>query len=126
LFSCHFQRFLGSQVMCLHFVQGPEMTHSYSINILSLQLLPYCNLQKKNGRSLWTVMLDLTFKLSIWMLFGFYNFGHSSKTVVSNGSIFSISLLNTCMYPRGTSNDAHKQIIVCYRLTIDCCFKISA
>jgi hypothetical protein len=27
---------------------------------------------------------------------------------------------------RGTSNDAHKQIIVCYRLTIDCCFKISA
>jgi hypothetical protein len=24
--------------MCLHFVQGPEMTHSYSINILSLQL----------------------------------------------------------------------------------------
>ena len=25
-------------VMCLHFVQGPEMTHSYSINILSLQL----------------------------------------------------------------------------------------
>jgi hypothetical protein len=33
-----FQRFLGTQVMCLHFVQGPEMTHSYSINILSLQL----------------------------------------------------------------------------------------
>ena len=29
-------------------------------------------------------------------------------------------------YPRGTSNDASKQIIVCYRLTIDCCFKISA
>jgi hypothetical protein len=25
------------------------------------------------------------------LLFGFYNFGHSSKTVVSNGSIFSIS-----------------------------------
>jgi hypothetical protein len=24
--------------MCLHFVQGPEMTHSYSINIISLQL----------------------------------------------------------------------------------------
>jgi hypothetical protein len=37
-FLCHFQRFLGTQVMCLHFVQGPEMTHSYSINILSLQL----------------------------------------------------------------------------------------
>jgi hypothetical protein len=37
-FSCHFQRFLGTQVMCLHLVQGPEMTHSYSINILSLQL----------------------------------------------------------------------------------------
>jgi hypothetical protein len=37
-------------------------------------------------------LLDLTFKLLIWMLlFGFYNFGHSSKTVVSNGSIFSIS-----------------------------------
>jgi hypothetical protein len=30
------------------------------------------------------------------------------------------------LYPRGTSNDAPKQIIVCYRLTIDCCFKISA
>ena len=29
-------------------------------------------------------------------------------------------------YPLGTSNDAPKQIIVCYRLTIDCCFKISA
>jgi hypothetical protein len=38
LFSCYFQRFLGTQVMCLHFVQGPEMTHAYSINILSLQL----------------------------------------------------------------------------------------
>jgi hypothetical protein len=38
LFSCHFQRFLSTQVMCLHFVQGPEMTHSYSISILSLQL----------------------------------------------------------------------------------------
>ena len=25
------------------------------------------------------------------LLFGFYNFGHLSKTVVSNGSIFSIS-----------------------------------
>jgi hypothetical protein len=30
------------------------------------------------------------------------------------------------IYPRGTSNDAPKQIIVGYRLTIDCCFKISA
>jgi hypothetical protein len=30
------------------------------------------------------------------------------------------------LYPRGTSNDAPKQIIVYYRLTIDCCFKISA
>jgi hypothetical protein len=28
------------------------------------------------------------------------------------------------VYPRGTSNDAHKQVIVCYRLTIECCFKI--
>jgi hypothetical protein len=37
------------------------------------------------------VLLDLTFKLLIWMLlFGFYNFGHSSKTVVSNVSIFFI------------------------------------
>jgi hypothetical protein len=36
--DCHFQRFLGTQVMCLHFVKGPEMTHFYSINILSLQL----------------------------------------------------------------------------------------
>jgi hypothetical protein len=34
----HFQHFLGKQVMCLHFVQGPEMMHSYSITILSLQL----------------------------------------------------------------------------------------
>ena len=34
--------------------------------------------------------------------------------------------LNEGKYPRGTSNDAPKQIIVCYRLTIDCCFKISA
>jgi hypothetical protein len=33
-----FSMFLGTQVMCLHFVQGPEMTHSYSINIVSLQL----------------------------------------------------------------------------------------
>jgi hypothetical protein len=31
------------------------------------------------------------------------------------------------IYSRGTSNnDAPKQIIVCDRLKIDCCFKISA
>ena len=36
------------------------------------------------------------------------------------------NLWDVRMYPRGTSNDAPKQIIVYYRLTIDCCFKISA
>jgi hypothetical protein len=45
------------------------------------------------------VVFDLTpsetFKLLIWMLlFGFYNFGHSSKKVVSNGNIFFISKLS--------------------------------
>jgi PiT family inorganic phosphate transporter len=42
--------FKGLKHVGLHFVQGPEMTHSYSINILSLQLtlliekmLPFIN-----------------------------------------------------------------------------------
>jgi hypothetical protein len=33
------------------------------------------------------------------------------------------NLWDVRMYPRGTSNDALKQIIICYRLTIVCCFR---
>ena len=41
--------------------------------------------------------------------------------------VFNATFSNiSAIYPCGTSNDAPKQIIVCYRLTIDCCFKISA
>ena len=48
-----------------------------------------------NKQSLYETLRHLTFKLLIWMLlFGFDNFGHSSKTVVSNGSIFFNSKLS--------------------------------
>jgi hypothetical protein len=48
--------------------------------------------------------------LLIWMLlFGFYNFGHSSKTVVSNGSIFSISKVscNFVIFIENHISDCH-------------------
>jgi hypothetical protein len=46
-------------------------------------------------------------QLLIWMLlFGFYNFGHSSKTVVSNGRIFSISKVSC------SDKDLFKQFLI--------------